>query len=58
MRKKIETPILDMMNAHAKEKYRKEKKEAFLKREFYRLQSILGYDWAIFLFFNRKSSSR
>ena len=50
MRKKIETPILDMMNAHAKEKYRKEKKEAFLKREFYRLQSILGYDWAIFYF--------
>ena len=49
-KKKSKTPILDMMNAHAKEKFRKEKKEAFLKREFYRLQSILGYDWAIFYF--------
>ena len=49
-KKNSKTPILDMMNAHAKEKFRKEKKKAFLKREFYRLQSILGYDWAIFYF--------
>lgn len=28
----------------------KKNNKAFLNREFYRLQSILGYDWAIFYF--------